>query len=387
MRFHPGRRFAVTVEPRARLLSLDVMRGATIAGMLLVNNAGDWSRTFAPLLHAKWNGWTPTDLVFPFFLFMVGVAIPLAFAKRLEQSGGDLRPLYRQIVRRTVIIFALGLFLTWFPFMGIDWSRVRIPGVLQRIAVVYVFASLAYLHLSTRGRAWLAGGLLLGYWLAMTLVPVPGFGAGDLSPDGNLAGWVDRLILGPHVWRYAPGPADPEGILSTLPAVATALAGIFTGEWLRTRRNEDQKLIGLFVAGAIAAAAGAVFGWFFPVNKNLWTSSYVVLTAGLALLTLGVVYFFVDIRKRTTWATPFVVFGVNSIAAYVLSGLIAKVLLKIRWTGADGSSISLKSWLYGNFFASWMPEYFASLAWALVHVLVVLAVMWWLYRKKIFIKI
>jgi predicted acyltransferase len=375
------------VEPRARLLSLDIMRGATIAGMLLVNNAGDWGRTFAPLLHAPWHGWTPTDLVFPFFLFMVGVAIPLAFAKRLEQSGGDLGPLYRQIARRTAILFALGLFLSWFPFLSINWSTVRIPGVLQRIALVYCLASLAYLHLSTRGRVWLTGGLLLGYWMAMTLIPVPGFGAGDLTPEGNLAGWVDRVILGPHVWRYAPGPADPEGILSTLPAIATALAGIFTGEWLRTDRSVDRKLIGLFVAGSIAAASGAVFGWFFPINKNLWTSSYVVLTAGLALLTLGVIFYFADIRKRVTWTRPFVVFGVNSIAAYVLSGLLAKVLLKIRWTGAEGSRISLNSWLYDHFFESWIPPYFSSLAWALLHVLVVLAVMWWLYRKRIFIKI
>ncbi len=298
-RLHADRRFAMTVEPKKRLKSLDVMRGATIAGMLLVNNAGDWGHTFAPLLHAEWNGWTPTDLVFPFFLFMVGVAIPLAFATRLEKSGGDLGPLYRQIVRRTIILFALGLFLTWFPFMGINWSTVRIPGVLQRIALVYFFASLAYLHLGTRGRAWLTGGLLLGYWLAMTRVPVPGFGAGDLSPEGNLAGFVDRVVLGAHVWRYAPGPADPEGILSTLPAIATALAGIFTGEWLRTQKSQNEKLIGLFVAGSLAAAAGAVFGWFFPVNKNLWTSSYVVLTAGLALLTLAVTLYFVDLEGGT----------------------------------------------------------------------------------------
>ncbi len=377
----------MTVEPKKRLKSLDVMRGATIAGMLLVNNAGDWGHTFAPLLHAEWNGWTPTDLVFPFFLFIVGVAIPLAFASRLEKSGGDLGPLYRQIVRRTLIIFALGLFLTWFPFMGIDWSRVRIPGVLQRIALVYFFASLAYLHLGTRGRAWLTGGLLVGYWLAMTLVPVPGFGAGDLSPEGNLAGLVDRLILGAHVWRYAPGPADPEGLLSTLPAVATALAGIFTGEWLRSQKSQNEKLIGLFVVGSFAAAAGAVFGWFFPINKNLWTSSYVVLTAGLALLTLAVIFYVVDLRGRDRWATPFLVFGTNSIVAYVLSGLIAKILLKIRWADAEGSTVSLNSWLYHRFFASWIPEYFASLAWATVHVVAILGITWLLYRKKIFIKI
>ena len=377
----------MTFEPKKRLKSLDVMRGATIAGMLLVNNAGDWGHTFAPLLHAEWNGWTPTDLVFPFFLFMVGVAIPLAFATRLEKSGGDLGPLYRQIVRRTLILFALGLFLTWFPFMGIKWSTVRIPGVLQRIALVYFFASLAYLHLGTRKRAWLTGGLLLGYWLAMTRVPVPGFGAGDLSPEGNLAGFVDHFVLGAHVWRYAPGPADPEGILSTLPAIATALAGIFTGEWLRTRKSQDEKLIGLFVGGSLAAVAGAVFGWFFPINKNLWTSSYVVLTAGLALLTLAVTLYFVDVRGNDRWAKPFLVFGTNSIVAYVLSGLIAKTLFKVRWAGVDGSAISLNSWLYNSFFASWIPEYWASLAWASIHVVLVLGITWLLYRKKIFIKI
>ncbi len=377
----------MTVEPKKRLKSLDVMRGATIAGMLLVNNAGDWGHTFAPLLHAEWNGWTPTDLVFPFFLFMVGVAIPLAFASRLEKSGGDLGPLYRQIVRRTIILFALGLFLTWFPFTGINWSTVRIPGVLQRIALVYFFASLAYLHLGTRGRAWLAGGVLLGYWLAMTRVPVPGFGVGDLSPAGNLAGFVDRTVLGAHVWRYAPGPADPEGILSTLPAVATALAGIFTGEWLRTQKSQNEKLVGLFVAGSLAAVAGAVFGWFFPINKNLWTSSYVVLTAGLALLALAVTLYFVDLRGRDRWATPFLIFGTNSIFAYVLSGLVAKTLYKVRWTTAEGSAISLNSWLYEDFFASWIPEYWASLAWASAHVVVILGITWLLYRKKIFIKI
>jgi predicted acyltransferase len=375
------------VESKTRLKSLDILRGATIAGMLLVNNAGDWGKTFAPLLHAEWHGWTPTDLVFPFFLFVMGVAIPLAFASRLERSDGDFGPLYRQIVRRTAILFALGLFLIWFPFIGINWSTARIPGVLQRIAVVYFFASLAYLHLSARGRAWLSGGLLLGYWMAMMLVPVPGFGPGDLSPEGNLAGYVDHLILGPHVWTYAPGPADPEGILSTLPAIVTALAGIFTGEWLRSRRSLDEKLIGLFVWGSLAAAAGAVFGWFFPVNKNLWTSSYVVLTAGLALLTLGVIFYFVDLKGREAWAKPFVVFGTNAIAAYVLSGVIAKILYKIRWTGPEGSRTSLHSWLYDHVFASWIPDYFASLAWASVHVLVLLAIMWVLYRKRIFIKV
>ncbi|HEY4593065.1 MAG TPA: heparan-alpha-glucosaminide N-acetyltransferase domain-containing protein [Thermoanaerobaculia bacterium] len=184
-------------EPR-RLVSLDVFRGATIAGMILVNDAGDWNKTYAPLLHAEWNGWTPTDLIFPFFLFIVGVAIPYAFAGRLERSGGDRGPLHRQIVRRTLILFALGLFLNWFPFYTVNWPAARIPGVLQRIAVVYLIAALAWLHLGPRSRMVLTFFLLAGYWLAMVLIPVPGHGAGDLSPDGNLAGWLDHLVLGRH---------------------------------------------------------------------------------------------------------------------------------------------------------------------------------------------
>ena len=194
---------------KGRLRSLDVFRGATIAAMILVNNPGDWGKTFAPFLHAEWHGCTPTDLIFPFFLFIVGVAISLSFASRLEKLEGDRRPLYRQIIRRTVILFALGLFLAWAPFYGLNWETARIFGVLQRIAVVYFFASLAYLHLNARGLWILSFSLLLGYWAAMKLIPVPGFGVGDLSPAGNLAGWVDGFILGKHVWFYAPGPADP----------------------------------------------------------------------------------------------------------------------------------------------------------------------------------
>lgn len=375
------------VSPQGRLRSLDVFRGATIVGMILVNNPGDWRATFGPLLHAPWHGWTPTDLIFPFFLFVLGVAIPLAFSSRMERSGGDLGPLYRQIVRRTLILFGLGLVLNWAPFFDVNWATARIPGVLQRIAIVYLLASLAFLNLGRRGRGVLSVGLLLGYWLAMEWIPVPGFGAGDLSPEGNLAGWVDQYILGSHVWSYAPGPADPEGILSTLPAVVTALAGIFTGEWLRSDRPHSDTLIGLFVWGSLLTTVGCFFGYFFPVNKNLWTSSYVVLTAGLALVTLAVISYFVDVRGRDSWTQPFLVFGTNAITVFVLSGLAAKALYKIKWAGVDGATISLKTWLYTHFFASWIPDYWASLAWAVATIVIWWALMLVLYRRKIFIKI
>jgi predicted acyltransferase len=376
----------MTQAAPARLRSLDVFRGATIAGMILVNTPGDWGSTYAPLLHAPWHGWTPTDLVFPFFLFAVGVAIPLALARRMDESGGDLGPLHRQIIRRTLILLALGLLLSWFPLVGRDWSTIRIPGVLQRIAVVYLCASLAYLHLRPRARWLLSGGLLAAYWLALEWVPVPGHGAGELGPEGNLAAWVDSLVLGEHTWRHAPGPGDPEGILSTVPAVVSALAGVFTGEWLRSSAESRDKLIGLFVHGNLLLAAGLALSAWMPINKNLWTSTYVIFTSGFALVILGLGHFFVDLRGRTGWALPFEVFGKNSIVAFVGSGLMARVLAMVHWRSGD-TTVTLKGWLYDGMLASWLPGEVASLAWALLFVGLWLALMGVLYRRRIFIKI
>ena len=369
-----------------RLVSLDVFRGATIAGMILVNDAGDWNKTYAPLLHAEWNGWTPTDLIFPFFLFILGVAIPYAFAGRLERSGGDRGPLHRQIARRTLILLALGLFLNWFPFYSVNWPAARIPGVLQRIAVVYFFAALAWLHLGRRSRMALTVALLAGYWLAMVLIPVPGHGAGDLSPDGNLAGWLDHLVLGRHTWRKAPGPGDPEGILSTVPAIATALLGLFTGDWLRSSRTQREKLRGLFVAGVAATIAGLALDPWFPINKNLWTSPYVLFTAGVALLLLAAIYYVVDLKGRDGWAQPFYVFGTNAIFAFFGSTLMAKITYVVKWT-EGGETVNLQQWLYRHLFGNWLPDYVASLAWALAFL-----ALWWglmtvFYRRRIFIKI
>lgn len=380
-------RVGVTPGPKGRLRSLDVFRGATIAGMILVNNPGDWRSTFAPLLHAEWHGWTPTDLVFPFFLFAIGVATPFSFAGRLERTAGERAPLCRQIVRRSAILFALGLMLNWFPFYTVDWSTARIPGVLQRIALAYLVAALAYLLLGSRSRMLLATGLLAGYWLAMTLVPVPGYGAGDLSPDGNFAAYVDRLVLGAHVWRYAPGPGDPEGILSTLTAVVSVLAGHFAGDWLRSSRSARAKLVGLSLGGGLCLAAGLGLEPWMPVNKNLWTSTYVLLTTGMALLLFALTYAFVDLAGRDRWWMPFYVFGTNSIAAFVGSSLMAKVTFAIRWTGAGGETVTLKRWLYELAIASWLPPYVASLAWALTIVATWWALMSVLYRRGIFIKI
>jgi predicted acyltransferase len=355
--------------------------------MILVNNPGDWTKTYAPLLHAEWHGWTPTDLIFPFFLFAVGIAIPFSCAGRLARSGGDRSPLHRQILRRALILFVLGLFLSWFRFTPIDWSTARIPGVLQRIAVVYLVAALAWLHLGPRARALLAVALLAGYWLAMMLVPVPGHGAGDLSPDGNLSAWVDHLVLGQHTWRKAPGPGDPEGILSTAPAIASTLAGLFAGDWLRSPRAPREKLKGLLLSGCLATIAGLALAPFFPINKNLWTSTYVVLTTGLALLLLAATYVLVDLKQLDGWARPFSIFGTNAIAAFFGSTLLAKIALITNWTEPNGETITLQGWLYSHSFGAWLPDYVASLAWALAYVLIWLGLMAVLYRRRIFIKV
>ncbi|HYO15942.1 MAG TPA: DUF5009 domain-containing protein [Thermoanaerobaculia bacterium] len=371
-----------------RLGSLDAFRGATIATMILVNNPGDWDKTYAPLLHAEWHGWTPTDLVFPFFLFAVGIAIPYAFAGRLARSGGDRGPLHRQIVRRTAILIALGLFASWFPFSNVDWSTARIPGILQRIAIVYLAAGLAWLHLGARARAVLMLALLASYWLAMMLVPVPGHGAGDLSPDGNLAAWVDHLVLGRHTWKKAPGPGDPEGILSTVPAVATALIGLFAGDWLRSPRTRGEKLRGLLLWGGAATAAGLALDPWFPINKNLWTSSYVVFTGGMALLLLAAAWLLIDVKGRAaSWVRPFTIFGTNAIVVFFGSVLMAKIMFLVRWPAAGGETMTLQAWLYRHLLAPWLPDYVASLAWALLFV-----AFWWgvaavLDRRRIFLRI
>jgi predicted acyltransferase len=370
-----------------RLRSLDVFRGATIALMILVNNAGDWGRTYAPLLHAPWHGWTAADLVFPFFLFILGAAIPFALGARRDGAPAELAAVHRKVLRRAALLFALGLALIWFPYYTVDWSRARIPGVLQRIALVYLAAAFAYLHLKPRARVLVAVGLLGGYWAAMKLVPVPGFGAGDLSPAGNLAFYLDHLVLGPHVWRSSPGPGDPEGLLSTLPAIVTALAGIFAGELFRAPRPPRRRLASLLGLGAAGVALGLALAPLFPINKNLWSPTYVLFTAGAAALALAAAYAVLDLARVTRWAAPFAAFGTNAILAYVGSGVLARALTVIRFPDASGVTVTLKRWLYEHLYAAALPEYVASLAWALTHV-----ALWWLVcaildRRRIYLKV
>ena len=371
------------MKPSNRLVSLDVFRGITMAAMTLVNNPGTWSSIYWPLEHAEWNGWTPTDLVFPFFLFIVGVSITLAFGRRIEERGVT-RDLYIKVIKRSLIIFGLGLFLNGFPHFHL--STIRIPGVLQRIAVCYLVASLIFLGTRVRTQLLIALALLVFYYILMTNVPAPGFAAGDLTKEGSLASYVDRVVFGPHIWKQGK-VYDPEGILSTIPAIATTLFGILAGHWFRTERTHYEKVAGLFVAGAVCVMIGWAWNPFFPINKALWTSSYVFFTAGLALQLLALCYWLIDIKGYRRWAWPFEVFGLNAIALFVGSGLMVKLMEMIKIPMADGSRDSSQGWIFDHLFLSWASPVNASLAYAIAFVLVWLVLMWLLYRKNIFLKV
>lgn len=362
-----------------RLLSVDALRGLTVAAMVLVNNPGTWRAVYPPLRHADWHGWTLTDLVFPFFVFIVGVAIPLAIGPKLESAGR--RAVALRVVRRALVIFALGIILNGFPWFA--WATLRIPGVLQRIAVCYLVAALIYLWTGTRHQCLIAAGLLVGYWLAMTLVPVPGYGAGDLSPAGNLAAYLDRWILGPHIWQFAK-VYDPEGILSTLPAVATALLGVLAGTWIRSGWPSDRIAMWLAVAGISGVAIGEIWGWWFPINKSLWTSSYVLLTGGLAMLALAACYWLVEVHGWRWWAIPFAVLGVNALVLVFLSTLLAKLLYIVK-VGAAGRP--LQAVTFDRVFAPLASPVNASLAFALAYVVAWWGVLWVLYRWNIRLRV
>jgi len=373
----------ISVDKKERLISLDVFRGITIAGMILVNNPGSWSNIYPPLQHASWHGCTPTDLIFPFFLFIVGVAITLSLSKR-KSRGDDQSKLIANIFRRSLILFILGLIMSGFPFF--DFSSIRIPGVLQRIAVVYLISSIMFLKLSVKAILYSAVLFLLLYWALLTLIPVPGIGAANLEKTTNISAWLDNLLLSGHLWRVTK-VWDPEGILSTLPAIVSALIGILTGHWLQTKNDKTTKTVWLFVYGCILMLAGYIWDGWFPLNKSLWTSSYVLYTSGLALLFLAICYWFIDVKKIHWWVKPFQVYGLNAITVFFLSGLMARLLSLIKVMDSIGAEVSIKELLYSSLFLSWLSPINASLVWALTYVSIWLGLMWILYAKRIFIKV
>ncbi len=431
-----------------RLYSLDVFRGVTIAGMILVNNPGSWAHLYPPLAHAEWHGATPTDWIFPFFLFIVGVAIPIALGKRIERGDGRVE-IFSKVFSRALIIFGLGLLLAAFPDFGMDrevgrirlvhylllgifilcilaraiiipnregfWgskklrrnfgalaiivglimiilgvqiydlSHLRIPGVLQRIAVVYAITSLLFLFYSWEKLLWTGLAFLFSYWALLSWVPVPGGIAPNLEPETNLGAWLDRVIFGNHLWSQSK-TWDPEGLLSTLPALVTGISGILTGMWLKANHESYKKLSGLLAFGVILLALGCIWDVFFPINKKIWTSSYVLYTSGIALLFFGVIYWLTDILGYYKWFKPFEWYGKNALFVFILSGVCAKLLYKIKWS-EGGETISLGRWIYQSVFTPFLSDINASLAYAIMNVLFFLLVAYCLYRWKIFIKV
>lgn len=391
-----------------RLLALDAFRGLTIAGMLLVNNPGSWRHIYPPLRHAEWHGWTPTDLIFPFFLFIVGITTHLSLSARRERGATD-RQLIAGVLRRGGIIIGLGLLLNSFPFfmwgklpenpdptfferVAYRFEYLRFLGVLQRIGIVYIIAALLTLRTSLRTQLVTITVILLGYWALMTIPPVPGTGIpGALlldEPPRTMAAWFDRAILGEkHIWRPS-RTWDPEGPLSTIPAVATAMLGVLAGRWIGARDTPlAERLSGLFAVGSLLMVAGLCWHWIFPINKSLWTSSYVLFTAGMGGVALATSIWLIDVRGRRTWAMPFVIFGVNPIFAFVGSGLMARLTTSLIRVPRGEESVTLHTYIYETVYASWLDAKNASLLYALTFVALWLGLLYILYRKRIFLKV
>lgn len=380
------RRAEKVAPAQSRLMSLDVFRGLTIALMILVNDPGDGPSAYGPLKHAAWNGWTPTDLVFPSFVFIVGVAMAFSFTSRL-QRGESRSKLLVHVLWRGVVLFALGLFINGFP-TRFDPAHLRIYGVLQRIAICYVLTAILELWTDWRTQLAVAVACLAAYWALMRHVAVPGYGIPGqdiplLDPDRNIVAWLDRKLLMGHLYERT---RDPEGLLSTIPALSGCLLGLLTGKWLRSRRTGTAKAVGMAVAGALLIVLGRTWHLWFPINKKLWTSSFVLFTAGIALMCLALCYWLADVKFIRGWAKPALVFGKNAIAAYVFSEALASCLYAIR-IGAAPHSTSLQEFLYDHLFAPWATPANASLFYALAYVGLCWLVMAALYRKAIFLKI
>ncbi len=366
-----------------RLLSLDVFRGMTIALMILVNTPGSWAHVYPPLLHAKWHGATPTDMVFPFFLFIVGVSLYLSFVKFDHQLSSESS---KKILKRAALIFLIGLALAWFPFTR-SIERLRIMGVLQRIAVAYGIAAFVCLSVNIKN-LWKVGlAILLAYWGVMFL-----FGGADpYSLENNLARRFDLAVFGEnHVWKGFGIPFDPEGLLSTFPAVVTVIFGYYVGWMIKNALDKHRLIKHLLLIGVSCIFIGLAWDIYFPINKAIWTSSYVIYTGGIACCVLGILIELIDVRNRTKWTKPFQVFGLNPLIIFVLSGLIVKVMLFIiKWPVAEDETRNAYSWLFNDVFAQVFPNNLklASLLFALAMVAFCWAFGYVLYRKKIVIKV
>lgn len=376
-----------------RLVALDVYRGLTIAAMILVTDPGTYSAVYWPLVHAPWNGWTPTDMIFPSFLFISGVAMTFSFAARTVRGESRLR-IAGHLAWRAVLLIVIGLVLNGFPLFHLH--TLRIPGILQRIAVCHLAGGLLYLACTTkkpRVRASIIFSVILailaGYWSLLKFFPVPGFGTGRLDSLGNLPAYIDRAIFGTnHLWAYGLTPGhgvtyDPEGLLSTPAALTNLLAGILAGEWLRMKSLTTRKMLAILAVGAVLLFAGLLLDPLVPINKRIYTPTFALLSIGFGLIAFAVCYWIVDIRRWRRWTLPALVLGTNAILAFVLSTIVTSLFQFIR----VGGDQPIYTWAYTHLFLSWLSPDNASLAYAITIVLFNLALIWPLYRRRIFLRV
>jgi predicted acyltransferase len=377
------------VKTRERLLALDVFRGMTLIAMTVVNMPGYDRLTYAPLTHVRWNGWTIADLIFPFFIFIVGVAMPYSFAGRLAR-GESQRKLVGHILLRTAVLFAVGVFMNWYTnYMDglprYHLANIRIFGALQRIALCYFFASLLYLKLKARGLAITATAILVLYFILLKFVPVPGHAAATLARDGNWVQYIDLHVMAGHLGSRT---WESKGWLGTFPALANMLLGVLAGLYLRSSRPALEKVRGFLLAGNAGLLLGLIWSVWFPINQNLWTSSLVLFMSGMALVILACCYYLADVRKITGWTKPFVIVGVNSLFLWVLGGDGSSVtnLQLIKISLANGTRVSLKTLIY-NFLASWVGPVNGSELYAALWMALWLGILAVMYKKRIFVKI
>jgi predicted acyltransferase len=398
---------STSLDPSKRLISLDALRGYTIALMVIVNDPGSWSHVYPPLLHAEWHGITLTDLVFPFFLFIVGVSITLAYTKRLD-AGADKRELYKKIVSRAVKIMLLGWFLWLWPTFSFE--GMRYVGVLPRISIVFLVCALIFLTTSWKQQVWIASVILIAYWLLMALVPVPiddvirnalvtgqvqyseglldigqiseissGFIAANYEPGVNITAWLDRLLLPGHFWQET---WDPEGLVSTFPAIVTGMIGMLVGKLIVSMADPHEKLTWIFFAGFSMYLLGGAWGWFMPLNKNLWSSSYTLWTAGVCTMGLAASILIVDMLGYSRGTKLGRVYGANAITSYVLAGMLTLVFYSAIFGGASLNGL----WMDGMTSIGIAPK-LASMVYAIMYMLIIYIPAYILYRRKIFIKV
>jgi predicted acyltransferase len=378
-------------DTSGRLNSLDAFRGFTIAAMVLVNNPGDWSHLYSQLAHAKWHGWTFTDCIFPFFLFIGGVSMALSLG-RLAAAGADKPRLLAKLAKRAMLIFLVGFVLNFLPYFNLD--KVRIPGVLQRIALCTLLAAPIVVYCSWRAQLAIIAALLGLYSVLMLWVPVPGIGAGVLEPGKDFGAWVDRMLLGKHMWVQSK-TWDPEGLVSTLPALCSQLFGVLAGRWLLSRFSRTEQTVWMLLAGLLLLWLGAIFDTILmPINKSLWTPSYCLLMTGWALLAFSAFYWLLDVNPHAAvraaaarWARPFMIYGMNALFIFAFSGFVAKMFGFIKLAQPDGSTVALGKTLYAPIRELPIAPVNTSLLYAVLFNLCMFGIAWFMWRKKWFVKV